>query len=400
MSGPPFFSGRLRRDPYAVYRDIRDAPGLHHSPTGVWVISRHDDARAVLMAPGFSSTGWVGRADDSAPRSIFGPRRASGGAEGTDALMRTWLIFTDPPRHALLRRALGPAITSRALATVRPRLEAIVAGVLDELPPSGPVDLVPTFARAVSGRVAAALVGIPTADAERVASWSTSVALSLEPFLDRATSARVAVDLKELTRFVTDLVEDRTLQRGEDLVSDLLGHDGLEQSDVVSLVVLVIAASQETTASMLATAVHLLLTHPAALAAARSSGRWDAVVEEALRQDAPVQMVLRQATEEQVIDGTTVRADEHVLVVLGAANRDPATHPDPDRFDPARDDGRHVAFGAGIHACPGAALATHEGEVALRLLFERYPALALAGSPDRAPYVGVRSIAHLPVVLA
>ncbi len=402
MPRTPFFSSRLRRHPYDVYDAVRADPELHHSPTGLWVATQRDHVRTLLTSSDVSSGGGIGQPGEDPKRALFGRRRHGHGSARADELMRPWLIFADPPAHTRLRRTLGPAIASRVANSVEPRVGVLVAEVVDGLPVGPTVDLVPSFARAISQRVAAALVGIPEDDHEAVGRWSTSVGLALEPFLDRPTSEQVAADLSALGTYVDELVARRAGAPGDDLVSDLLGAvdaGEIERDEVSSLTLLVIAASQETTASLLASAALLLLTHPGDLDEVRAKGTWGEVVEEALRLESPIQMVLRTTVRPMAVGSTDLPTESQVLAVMGAANRDDAAHADPHRFEPGRAGPRNLSFGAGPHTCPGAGLATAETTIGLRTLFERHPAIALDGVPEWSPFVAVRSLRSLPVRL-
>jgi cytochrome P450 len=160
-----------------------------------------------------------------------------------------------------------------------------------------------------------------------------------------------------------------------------------------------VAASQETSAAALAASVHLLATHPAALDAVRRTGRWREAADEALRLESPVQMTMRSVEESVTVGGSALASGDHVLAVLASANRDDTTFADPDRFDPERDPATHVAFGAGPHACPGAAIAHLELEVALAALFQRFGAITIEADPRWETSLTLRSMRSLVVRL-
>jgi hypothetical protein len=164
---------------------------------------------------------------------------------------------------------------------------------------------------------------------------------------------------------------------------------------------LVLTAGFETTVNLIGNAVVLLLAHPEQLQILRSAaGDWRNAVEETLRYDSPVQNTARHATRAIEIRGTTVRRLQMVVVMLAAANRDPAVFADPARYDVTRANARdHLAFSAGAHYCLGAALARLEGEIALRKLFEKFPDLGLTAAPQRRPTRILRGWQQLPVRL-
>jgi cytochrome P450 len=399
-----FFSGRLRRDPYGAYGELRAAPGAHRSPVGAWVVGRYDDVRGVLTSSTSSSRVWMLAEPDSAvpTRTIFGPRRGEAASERTAHLMRSWLPLTDPPQHTRLRRALTGTLTGQLTGRLRGHIDAITADAVAQLRAGEQVDIVEHLARVVPSRVSAALLGIPEADIDDVAAWSADVARALSPFVGRAELERVEQSLAQLRAYVVELVAARRAAPADDLVSDLVraqpAHD-LDEDELASLVLFVLAASQETMRAALAAAVHLLVTHPAELEEVRRSTRWREAVEETLRCESPVQMTLRRTTDAHPVDGQDIPAGAHVVVVLGSANRDPSAFPDPERFDPGRSPNPHVAFGAGIHACPGAAIAHAELDAALRALFGRFERVELDGDVDWEPSITMRALRSLPVRL-
>jgi cytochrome P450 len=404
-----FFSRRLRVDPYGAYAELRTAPGPHRSPVGAWVVGRYDDVRTMLTSPRSSSQVWMladeptdEDASPPGPRSLFGPRRGDPTSERAAHLMRDWLPLTDPPQHPRLRRALAGALTDQLTGRMRTAIDEIVTEVVQRLPDGEPVDLVEAFAREVPQRVTAALIGIPETEVAAVAGWSVDVGRALSPFLSRTELVGVEASLSKLQEYVEGLVSRRRSDPGDDLVSGLLDAQAeheLSDAELASLVLFVLAASQETTSAALAAAVHLLATHPAALGAVQTSGRWRDAVEEALRFESPVQMTLRRLTADEQVGEVTVPAGAHVVVVLGAANRDPAAFPEPERFDPGRGGRAHLAFGVGPHACPGAAIAQVELQAALRGLFDEFDSVQLDGEPELEPSLTMRSRRRLPVRL-
>ena len=205
--------------------------------------------------------------------------------------------------------------------------------------------------------------------------------------LTGAVQARSRLDL-----YFTDLVARRRREPGDDLVTALAQTDELTAEELLANLVVLLVAGFETTTNLLGNALAILLSRgplavpdPAAL------------VEEVLRFDPPVQLTSRWCREATAIGGVTLEPYSQVLLLLGAANRDPDRYPDPDVFDPARPSIQPLSFGAGPHFCVGAALARMEAQIALPMLARRLPRLALAATPLRRPRLTLRGYAELPV---
>jgi hypothetical protein len=399
MSALNFFSRQLREDPLRTYERARAEPGLHRTPVGTWVASRFDDVRQVLTSPAASSRVWAMAAtpSDSGSGPLFDP---SDRAHAVTELMRHWLPFTDAPQHTALRRALREPLRRHA-ARLRPIIDDIVAEEVHHLPRTGVVDVATSIARQVPQRVGGALLGLSAEQAEIVAPWSADAARALSPFIGRRDLARIHASCAALTSFASDLVAERRARPADDLVSDLVAaqpEHGLSDADVAALVLFVIVASQETTSAVLASALHLLAGDQARLDELRSSGAWRAAAEESMRLHSPVQMTMRRMTTAVDVGGTHVAAGDHVLAVLASGNRDPEAFTDPDTFDLQRPSApSHLAFGAGAHQCPGAAIAHLELESALRAITDRSPRILPAGEPTWQWSLTLRSLSSLPI---
>jgi cytochrome P450 len=402
----PLSTTRLT-DPYGYYRQLREQDPMHRTPHGLWILTRHADVAAVLRDPRFGREGF---------ERHFGMGGGSGGNGAGDGLAdgarrengghRQSMLFRDPPHHTRLRDAVSRAFTPRAVEALRPRIQAHVDGLLDRVAPSGWMDVVADLAEPLPRAVIGELLGIPEAHRPACADWSAAVARSLDalPILeDRPLVAEGQMARRALGGYVRELIAARRARPGSDLVSTLVeaadGDGLLSDSELVAMTVLLLVAGTETTVSLIGTTVWALLRHPGELARLREAA-WllPAVVEEAMRWESPVQRTWRIARTDIAIAGQTISRGALVVLLLGAANRDPARFADPDRFDIRRRDLGHVAFGAGVHVCLGAFLARLETQVAVSSLLRRQPTLQLAS--DRAvwrPTATLRGLATLPV---
>jgi cytochrome P450 len=381
-------------DPYALYAQLRAETPIHHTPQGLWVLTRYADVAAVLRDLRFGREGF---------ERHFGLNNGLGSDSGGH---RQSMLFRDPPHHTRLRDAVSRAFTPRAVEALRPRVQAHVAALLDRVASAGRMDVVADLAEPLPRTVIGELLGVPVTHRAALAEWSAAVARSLDALPiaeDRPLVAEGQHARRVLGGYVRELVEQRRWEPTADLLSTLVeaaDEDGLlSDSELVAMVVLLLVAGTETTVSLIATTIWALLRHPDELRRL-SAAPWllPAVIEEALRWESPVQRTWRMAKTDADVAGQQISSGALVVLLLGAANRDPARFVDPDRFDVLRRDLGHLAFGAGVHMCLGAFLARLEAQVAVGTLLRRWPTLELAtDQPVWRPTATLRGLATVPV---
>jgi pimeloyl-[acyl-carrier protein] synthase len=391
------FLPEVHEDPYPLYHQLRAADPVHRSPLGFWVLTRHSDVLAVLRDPRMSRD----------PRRSERMELLRLSAEVDELLSSEEaapsMLFVDPPDHTRLRALVNKAFTPGAVERLRPRVEAIVAELLDRVAGAGAMDVVEDLAYPLPVTVICELFGVPESDRDRFRGWSRELVHLLDPLvaassLERALQARLA-----LRGFLHELIAERRAHPTGDLLTALIAAEDqgrqLSEPELVSMCVLLLVAGHETTVNLIANGTLALLRHPEARAGLQADAALlGSAVEELLRYDSPVQFTSRHALADLEIGGRRVRAGETVIAVLGAANRDPAQFPDPDRLDLARAPNRHIAFGGGIHFCLGAPLARVEARIAIGALLARLPGLELGpGSPVRRDTVTLRGLTSLPV---
>ena len=365
-------------DPYPLYRRMREEQPVYYADAfGVWMVTRYDDVRRVLMDPTRFSSAFQIRTPHAPAPGV--PEILAEGHPEVPALLNE-----DPPEHRRTRDLVAKAFSARRIAGLEPRVVATVTELLDAIQARGHTDLVVDLATPLPLRVICELIGLPAGDAPRVRAWTDQLAL-LTSFGATPEEQRAAAhESVEFERYLAAAIADRRAAGRDDLLSDLIrvradGAAPLTDAEIISLLISLVFAGHETTANLIASALVLLLHRPELWAAIGDDPDLvPAVVEETLRIDAPVQGMFRRAVFDVQLGGVTIPAGAQVFALFAAANRDDAVFEKPDEFDPGRPSkDRHLAFGRGIHFCLGAALARMESQTALRMLRERLPGLHL-----------------------
>jgi cytochrome P450 len=393
-----------RDDPYPLFAQVR-ADGPVHEVTladghRAWLIVCHEQAKAALNHASLSKNMHAALARDGAvvAEGLPGPAFAR------------HMLSADPPDHTRLRRLASAAFSRPRIAALRPRVQAIVDGLLEDLEARGDtvVDLVKGFAFPLPFTVISELLGVPEPDQDRLGSWFTTL---LAPSSAPEPPAEAVAASADIVRYLTGLLARKRAAPGEDLVTDLVraaDQDGaLTEQEMLSTIFQLVVAGHDTTASLIGNGTVALLLHPEQRdALVADPALVPHAVEEILRWDAPVpHSTFRYTTQDVVLGGTVIPAFAQVIVSLAAANRDPARYDHPETLDITRSDTSHLAFGHGIHHCLGARLARLEGVIALTTLHGRFPAMRLA-VPRSALRWGhgdglvLRGLAELPVILS
>jgi cytochrome P450 len=364
-----FDNPAFRADPYPAYRMLRTMAPMMRMPEGFWVISSHAGCSALLRDANF------GHGDDSKIPSEFLEEPAV-------KSLRRMMLLSDPPAHTRLRGLVAKAFSARRIEALRPRILEIVDGLIDGVIGQGRMEVMADFAKKLPVTVICDMLGIPEGDRAMFYA-DTEVRGRL---LDPVAISRADLDVAnratlESQAYFKSLFAYRRKNPGDDLTTALLAarenDDALSDEEILANISLLFAAGHETTTNLIGNGI---------LALQRNFSEWEKLlampslipnaVEELLRYDSPVQLTGRRAVKDCEVMGQRVAANEQVIVLLGAANRDPAAHAgDPEMLDVGRMQPRPLSFGGGIHFCLGAPLARMEGEVALGRLLERVPGL-------------------------
>jgi cytochrome P450 len=290
------------------------------------------------------------------------------------------LIAADPPVHGPMRSLVNRGFTPRRIAALEPRIREITRSALAAVEEKGEFDLVEDLSIPLPVAVIAEVLGVEPERHADFKRWSDCMVSAVTGGAEGMRPETVLQVFKELSEYVTRVIEERRAQPREDLISTLIragdGETALSPVEVMGFTLLLLVAGNETTTNLLGNAMLALLDHPDELARVQQDpGLVPSLVEETLRYDTPVQFVFRQATRDVELAGTQIPAGSTVMPLLASANRDDTQFPDAERFDVTRDSQGHLGFGLGIHFCLGASLARLEARVALEELLARFNAI-------------------------
>ncbi len=402
-------------DPYPAYRRLRDEAPAYRSPEGVTCVSRHADVVEVLRGPErFRSHGAFdllteGRFDRFGPRDAFEMVRFLVRARLNPMRLRKGppesLITSDPPRHDALRAIVNRGFTPRRIQAWEKRAQEIARACIEGLHRGEPFCVVRDLAIPLPMTIIAEMIGVPPADRARFKRWSDEMIAGVSGSQRSDSMASFFRTLGELHGYLRGVVRERQREPREDLISVLVDPaqpTTLDTAGVVQFVTLLLIAGNETTTNLVGNAVLALLDHPEQLERVQADPSLvPNLVEETLRWNTPVQLVLREVARNVTLHGREIPEGERVAVLLASANRDERVFADPDRFDVQRDTKGHVGFGFGVHFCLGASLARLEAKAALEALVPELPRLRRRES--RPPLVDsylVRGPARLELVPA
>ena len=375
--------------PYEVYRWLREeAPVYHNERIGFWALSRYDDCvEAHRDVATYTST-----------RGLTLAQLTS--AEFGDVVDHIGsMIMMDPPMHDRMRKLVNRAFTPRRIAEWQPVVQQVIGGLLDGLDGAGAFDAVADFSGPFPVEVICTIVGVPAGDRQQIRHWTDSM-LELEVGNPFPTAAGISASIA-LSEYMLALVADKRRNPSDDMIGHLIEaeverEDGtverLDDTEVGQFISLLAAAGAETVTKLVGNGVTTFAEHPDELARLQSDPSLAAsAVEEVLRWKAPSQYQGRYALADREWHGVTIPAGSPLLIVTGAANRDPRSYDDPDRFDIGREAPLGISFGHGIHYCIGAHLARLEGKVAFTELYRRWPDLQV--DLDAVQYVHMSNVA-------
>ena len=372
-------SREVRSNPYEIYELLRKKDPVHRMRLiSAWTLTEYEDAQTVLLDH----------------------RRFSSGDNKLEYAPYRTMLDLDPPDHTRLRSLVSKAFTPRAVSELGPRIQQIVGELLDEVAGKDRFDLISDFAFPLPVIVIAEMLGIPAQDRDRFNVWSNDIALAVEPILSKEEIIRLERSSDELVEYFEDIIELRRQDPQDDMLSALLAAedegDRLSHDELLGTLMLLLVAGNETTRSLIGNGMLALLKNPGQLQRLREDSELlDTAIDEMLRYDSPVQFIIRVVLEDMEFRGKSLRAGQRVMILVGAANRDPKVFAQPEVLDISREEKSHLSFGRGIHYCLGSPLALLESRIAFAGLLERFPSIRLLAEPvyrDQMVLRGVESL--------
>ncbi len=368
----------VHADPYPHYRMLRKEDPVHLSPLGFWVLTGYEDVATLVRDPRLG-------------HELQGPM------EGAS------MLFRDPPAHTRLRSLVSKAFTPRMLERLRPRIREIVDARLARARETGYLDVIADLAFPVPATVISEMLGLPVEDHEQLRRWSGALTRTLDPVMSPDDMGGIASASVAFSTYLSDKLSERRSRPGEDLLTALLAAeqegDRLTPVELFSTVELLFVAGHETTTNLIGNGFLALLRNPSQLRRLREDpALLRTGIEELLRYDSPVQLLIRTVKEPISVRGRRLARGDSVLLLVAAANRDPAVFRDPDVLDVGRPEGRHLSFGGGIHFCLGSALARMEGQIAIGALISLFDEFEFDPDPLRwREHINLRGLESLPV---
>jgi cytochrome P450 len=370
----------------------------------VWLVTDYEEGTAALLDRAIT-------VDATAVMTPEQLEKMQAQSESLRPLQRN-ILTVDPPEHTRLRKLVQPSFTASAIEKLRPRIQQITDELLDgveaaaadrgEVAPQRSMELISQFSYPLPVTVICEMLGIPPEDREQTRIWSEHLLKPQTP----ESIAELEKSIGEFVDYLRRLFAAKREQPADDLISQLLQveveGDRLTEDEILAMVFILFVAGHITTVNLIANGVYALLTHPEQAAKLRRDpSRTPNAVEEILRYYGPAETTTpRFVREDLELGGQHLAKGEPLMVVLAAADRDPARFTDPQDFDIDRADAnRHIAFGKGVHACLGAPLARLEGQIALETLFRRYPDLRLAVPEEEIAWAPsfLRGLKELPL---
>ena len=387
------FLPEVNEDPYPLYERMRSLDPVHWNLPGVWMLTRHADAVRMLRHPRMSS--------DFRNSELFEMfREMNFPLDEREPSM----LFRDPPDHTRLRNLVSKAFSPKVIDSMRPFIAEVVDRLLAEAAGRETFDLVTELAHPLPVILICEMLGVPAEDQHLFSRWSDDLVHTLDPMVGPDVMQRGTESELAFGSYFRALIAERRTAPRNDLLSALIAAEEegerLSEEELLRTLILLLVAGHETTVNLISNGMLALLRNRSQLERLQEDpSLLRSAVEELLRYDSPVQLTSRVALEPMEFGDRPVRKGQHVVALVGAANRDPEQFPDPDRLDLGRADNKHIAFGGGIHFCLGASLARAEGQAAIGTLVARFPQLEPAGETERRDTITLRGLKRFPVAL-
>lgn len=377
----------FNENPHVLLDRLRSECPMHRDENaGTFFLTRYADVRGVLS----DTSMWrhPSRAEEAAVLQRQIAIETIEGVDVTDDEASSSILLMDEPNHMRIRGPLAKALYKR-VAKCKPLIQRVVDEKLYALDGRAQFDAMAGFALLVPIDAIARILGVDNTRLREFREWSEGAILSLNPFRTPEQTERLVAALNALSTYMHELMAARRKDPQDDLVSDMVALQAegapLSDGEISNNLQGLLIGGNLTTTDLIGNAIWLFLTYPDQLSKLKADPSLiNGAVEEVLRYESPVDITGRIAPRDMEVGGCPVKQTQSMLMSLRGANRDPEIFPDPHRFDIARKDAPHVAFGGGTHLCIGSPLARLEAQVALPAFFARFPNLRLA-EPDAKP---------------
>ncbi|WP_209124170.1 cytochrome P450 [Alkalihalobacillus sp. BA299] len=379
-------------NPYPTYDKLREKNpvykgNLYKQPG--WYITGYEEAVAVLKNTKF--------------KNRIPLPESSKKYEQLKNIQNDMMLFKNQADHKRLRMLVSKGITPSMIESYRLYMEEVVHELLNQVQNKGKMDVVMDFSYPLASHVIAKLLGVPIEDRQQFRDWALSLVPTIDFTRSRKTLENGNEQTKKLLIYFKKLIQNRKQAPQQDLISQLILEEqqGIKLTDdeLLATCILLVIAGHETTVNLISNSILSLLSNPEQLAMLKENPSLiERAVEEFLRFESPTQMTARIASEDIEINGTRIKKDEHVYILLGAANRDPKIFINPNVLDITRSPNPHLAFGYGTHFCIGSTLARLEAQVAIQTILQQLDHLQM-GTPDPQwrNLIGFRSLKELPL---
>ena len=390
--------------PWEFYQKLHEEQPVYRMPeTGIFVVSRYDDVRAVLL-------------DTTTYSNVILAMEALQGDNGRryQAILKEkgWehvhvLHRTDPPKHSMHRRLVDRVFSPKRVKEILPQIEALAHQLIDSFIDRGSCELIAEFALPLPGMILGEQLGLDRNEFARFQKWALAMLATSNEVMSEQRLLEIAEIELDAQHYLAEIFDARRANPTEDLISNLVhsaqeGEDPFTMHELQNLLNQLITGGYETTTSAIGHGLWLLIRYPDQLAKLRE--RPDLLrnfVEETLRFESPVQGLMRTVTRDATLNGTSFKAGDTLLLRFGAANQDAEKFPCPRSFDIERSNANaHLGFGLGVHYCLGQQLARQEIMAALRILLERMDNFSLARDLPEPPYLlslNFRPLKELPI---
>lgn len=381
-------------NPYPTFQALREEAPVYRiaEADGVWLLTRYRDLDGILRDRDRFSV-------DHRHLKI-GPRQQVPYEDIAS------ILFRDPPEHTRWRRQLSRALTPTHVEAMAPRVAEIVDELFQVIEEKGEVDFVAEFSRPLPFRIISELLGTPVEDREQLYAWTSDIVNITEPVASPEVSAAIVRSSDEMRAYLKGLCDAKRAHPGDDVISRLVvdtdagPEGGFTEQELIDHILLLQVSAPDPTSNLIAYGTLALARNPEQAAILRGDPALDgAVVEEALRYEAPLQLTGRYSMEDVELHGQRIEAGTAIVMSIAAANHDPERFgPTADEFDLRRDRPQdHLSFARGIHTCFGSAVARLQGLNTFGRLVRRFPGLALTAEPRWNGLLNRRGPTEVPI---